>query len=128
MNRATPPPANPQRDRDLAAQPHYGPRRAVPLSAIVGELMKSEEIQRLRRFQRVNGALAKALPSAQLAKITPVQLKGGVLTIDVADGLLLAELRQHHAHHLLEVLAAAGTGVSRVHLRLTKTKSTNRKR
>jgi hypothetical protein len=84
MNRATPPPANPQRDRELAAQPHYGPRRAVPLSPMVGELMKSEEIQRLRRFQRVNGALAKALPSAQLAKITPVQLKGGVLTIDVA--------------------------------------------
>jgi hypothetical protein len=90
--------------------------------------MKSEEIQRLRRFQRVNGALSGALPASQLARITPIQLKGGVLTIDVADGLLLAELRQHHAQRLLAALATAGTGVSRVHLRLAKTKVTARRR
>jgi predicted nucleic acid-binding Zn ribbon protein len=100
----------------------------MPVSALVDVLMKSEEIQRLRRFQRVATALAEVLSSTQTAKIKPVQLRGGVLTIDVFEGLLLAELRQHHAHRLLAALAAAGTGVSRVVLRLAKTKVTTRRR
>jgi len=95
----------------------------MPVSALVDVLMKSEEIQRLRRFQRVATALAEVLSSTQT-----VQLRGGVLTIDVFEGLLLAELRQHHAHRLLAALAAAGTGVSRVVLRLAKTKVTTRRR
>lgn len=95
----------------------------MALGSVVADLMRSEEIQRLRRFQRVNGALRGALGAAQLARITPVQLKGGVLTIEVADSPLLAELRQHHAQLLLAALAAAGTGVSRVQLRLARLKT-----
>ena len=87
---------------------------------VVGALMKSEEIQRMRRFQRVNGALKDALPERHRAKLKPTQLKGGVLTIEVDDGLLLAELRQHHNHAVLGALATAGTGVSRVVWRLAR--------
>jgi hypothetical protein len=111
----------------LAAQPRHAPRRSVALGTVVADLMRSEEIQRLRRFQRINGALRAALPAGQLAKITPIQLKGGVLTLDVSDGPLLAELRQHHAHQLLAALAAAGTGVSRVQLRLAQTRLKTRR-
>jgi len=127
MNRSTPPGPSPERDRLLAAQPRYAPRRPVAVDAVVADLMRSEEIQRLRRFQRINGALRGALSASQLAKITPIQLKGGVLTIDVSDGPLLAELRQHHAHQLLTALAAAGTGVSRVQLRLAQTRLKTRR-
>jgi hypothetical protein len=127
MNHRTPPGPSPERDRLLAAKPRYAPRRPVALGSVVSELMRSEEIQRLRRFQRINGALRSALSASQLAKITPIQLKGGVLTIDVSDGPLLAELRQHHAQQLLTALAAAGTGVSRVQLRLAQTRLKTRR-
>jgi predicted nucleic acid-binding Zn ribbon protein len=115
-----PPPPGPERDRALAARPKLGGRWATPLGDVVGALMKSEEVQRMRRFQRVNGALKDCLPEGHRAKLKPTQLRGGVLTIDVADGLLLAELRQHHTHAVIAALAAAGTGVSRVVWRLER--------
>ncbi len=122
MARPTPPPPGPDRDRTLAARPRNRPRYAEPLADLAGSFMKSEEIQRLRRFQRAAGALKATLTEKQRARIKPILLSGGQLTIEVADGPLLAELRQHVEHALLAALAAEGTGISRIAWRLMRSR------
>lgn len=82
--------------------------------------MQSEDLRRLRRFQRVAGALKSVLDERRLARLKPVHLASGTLTIEVADGPLLAEMRQHHHHAVLAALAAHGTGVSRLVWRLAR--------
>jgi hypothetical protein len=121
MNRMErPPPPGPERDRRVAQRPRYAFRAAASIGDEISSFLGSEAFQRLRRFQRVNGALKAALGGAALAKLKAVQLKAGVLTIEVAEGPLLAELRQHAERTVLQALASAGTGVSKVVWRLAR--------
>lgn len=119
-----PPPPGPERDRRLAQRPRYAFRSAASIGDEISSFMNSDAFQRLRRFQRVNGALKAALGAAALAKMKAVQLKAGILTIDVAEGPLLAELRQHAERTVLQALASAGTGVSKIVWRLARTRPT----
>lgn len=76
----------------------------------------------MRRFQRVAPALRKVLDDRLLGRVRPVRLNGGVLTLEVDDGMALHELRNHRAHALLAELSSAGTGVSRLVWRLAGAK------
>lgn len=108
------------RDRQLAAQARYGPRRAVALADALDDFRGSAEYGAMRRFARVNGAIAAVLPAAASGRVRPLALRSGVLTLEVADGVLLAELRATIARRLLVSLAAAGTGVSRLAWRVAR--------
>jgi hypothetical protein len=116
----------PARDRALAQKPRQRPRVPISLGEVVGALMKSEDIQRMRRFQHVRAALRSCLPERYLTRLTPIQLKAGVLTVEVADGLLLTEVRQHYASRIEQALAQAGTGISRVIYRVVRAKGSTR--
>ena len=74
----------------------------------------------MKRFAAVRGALAEALTEKELAKVKPISIAAGVLTMEVADGVLLGELRNHRNHDLLSALAEAGTTVTRIAWRLAK--------
>ncbi len=112
----------PERDRRLAAQPRYRFRAAESLGHEIEHLLGSEAFRRLKRFQKVNDALKNAVGSAILAKLKPVRMVSGVLTIEVVDGPLLAELRQHHERKVLQGLIQAGTGVTQVTWRIARSK------
>jgi hypothetical protein len=112
--------SDPHRDRRVASQPRLKFRSSEALGEIVSSFMTSDEMKRMRRFQKVAPALREALPELLLAKVKPVRMQAGVLALEVVDGLALHELRQHHAHALLAALAAHGTGVSRLQWRLAR--------
>ena len=84
-------------------------------------LFTSEQMRRMRRFQRVTPALRAVLPPPLLAAIQPIRLQEGVLTCAVTDAMAMHELRQHYATALLDALARAGTGISRIAWRLAPT-------
>jgi hypothetical protein len=116
----------PDRDRRLAAKPRYGYRAAQPLGNEIEHLLGSETFRRLKRFQKVTDALKLAVGGERLAKLKPVRLQAGVLTIEVVDGPLLAELRQHQERAVLQALAKAGTGVTAVSWRIARAKPPTR--
>ena len=118
--------SNPDRDRRLAAQPRYRFRAADPLSDEIEDLIGSETFRRLKRFQKVTDALKSAVGPAILAKLKPVRLQAGILTIEVLDGPLLAELRQHRERTVLQALAHGGTGVTGVQWRIARSKPPTR--
>jgi len=109
---------DPERDKRLAAKARHGWRGAVPLADTVGGFLGSEEMARIRRFQRVTPVLREILGEQLSARVKPLRLQAGVLTVAVADGPAMHELRNHHNHALQAALAAAGTGVSRIAWRL----------
>jgi hypothetical protein len=110
----------PERDRRLASRPRYRFRAAEPLGGEIEHLLGSETFRRLRRFQKVADALKSVLGPTALARLKPVRLQAGVLTVEVIDGPLLAELRGHHERRVIAALAAAGTGISKVIWRLAR--------
>jgi hypothetical protein len=114
------PPPSPERDRAVANQPRYGRRNAVHVGDIIDSIMSSEDIKRMRRFQRISRTLKECLDEKSLKKVKPQQIKLGVLTLEVADTMLLAELRQHHGPRLLAALVASGTGISKLAWRLRR--------
>ena len=116
------PASNPDRDRRLAGRPRYRFRSANPLADEIQDLLGSETFRRLKRFQKVTDALKSSLGAVILAKLKPVRLQAGVLTIEVLDGPLLAELRQHRERAVLQALAHAGTGVTDVQWRIARSK------
>jgi len=113
MPRPLPPPG-PERDRAIAAQPRYGFRCALPIDALVDQWLGSDEAKRARRLARVAGAMAGVLDARTRRQVRPVRFATGTLTIEVANSVLLGELRQHHEHALIDALARAGTGVTRL--------------
>lgn len=117
---------NPERDRRIAARPRYRYRAANALGDEIESLLGSETFRRLKRFQKVTDALKQVLGEPLLAKLKPVRMQNGVLTIEVLDGPLLAELRQHRERAVLLALAAAGTGVTQVLWRLARSRPATR--
>lgn len=73
----------------------------------------------MRRFARIHGALAEALPPHARGKVRAHALKDGTCTLLVADGVLCAELRSTCARRILTALAAAGTGATRLAWRIS---------
>lgn len=114
------PPPGPERDRALARQPRNRPRYAEAVGDLVDAVVDDEARRRMRRFGKAVAALKTVLPAAALARVRPVDLRAGTLTLAVEDGPLLAELRQHHHHALLAALVAAGSGVTDVRWRLAR--------
>lgn len=111
---------DPERDRRLAARARSFPARAVPLGNEIAAFRASPEFAAMRRFARVNAVLRETLPEMAQGKVRAVILKGGVLTLEVADGILLAELRSTAARRLTAALAAAGTGATRLAWRVAR--------
>ncbi len=114
------------RDRKLASQVRHGWRDAQPIAKVLSGFLHSEAGRRMRRFQKVTDILAGELPPNVLAKLRPVGISGGTLTIEAADGVILAELRQHRATRLQAALAKAGTGIDRIAWRLAATSARGR--
>ena len=111
-----------QRDLDQARQVRHGGRTAIAASALVETIIGGPAAVKIKKFLRINAVLAKELPAALRARITPVRLEGGIVTIEVADSVLLAELRNHHQHRLVAALVAGGSGANRITWRLAKTR------
>ena len=116
------PPPSPERDRAVAARIRQGPRGAIPVSEVLDQVLDRETLARMRRFGRVAGVLRAHLSERERAKVRPVTLASGVVTLEVDNGLLLAELAQHRAPAIEAALIAAGTGASKVRFRLTRAK------
>lgn len=114
------PPPSPERDRALARKPRLGYRKAEGIDDLVRGFLSSEEVRRMKRFAAVRGALAQALTEKELLKVKPISISAGALTLEVADGVLLGELRNHRNHDLLSALAEGGTAVTRIAWRLAK--------
>lgn len=112
--------SNPERDRRLAGEPRYQPRRAQELGDLVKSFMRSDEVRRMKRFQAVAAALAEVVPAERLAKVRPVSIAAGVLTLEVADAVLMAELRAHHQAALVASLTAHGAAANRIQWRLAR--------
>jgi hypothetical protein len=112
--------SGPDRDRDLARQNRLGPRRAEAASDIVAAIVGGPEGARIRRFLRVGDALARVLPDQVRARLRPVRLDRGVLTIEVADAVLMSELRNHRQAEIIEALIAGNTGANRLAWRLMR--------
>ena len=87
------PASNPDRDLHLARRQRLGFRRAEPLANEIEDLLGSEDFQRMRRFQKVNGALRQVLSVAQIHRLKPVSLKAGLVfnpaaSLDVLDWVI----------------------------------------
>ncbi|HYE08413.1 MAG TPA: DciA family protein [Planctomycetota bacterium] len=114
------PPPGPERDRDVARRPRNRARRPAAVGDVVEALVGGEAAARMRRFTKVAGVLNRFFDERVRARLRPVALAGGVLTLEIADGTLMSELRQHRDHELQAALVAAGTGVSRVVWRVAR--------
>ena len=112
--------STPERDRALAAKPRDGWRRASPLGNLVEDFRHSPEFAAMKRFTRVNTALKQALPANIHGKVRAIAMRTGTLTLEVADGVLLAELRTTATRRILEALAAGGTGATRLIWRVAR--------
>jgi hypothetical protein len=112
--------ADPLRDRRLASKPRYAYRRADDLGSELTRLRQSPEFAAMRRFARIHGALAEVLPEAIRGKVKAIAERAGTVTLEVSDGVLLAELRSTRARDILNALAAAGTGASRLVWRVAR--------
>jgi len=114
------PPPGPDRDRILARRVRYGPRFAKEAGRVLDGWWRGPDGQRIRRNRRVAGALRSILSQAELDKVEPVAIKQGVMTLAVADNLLLSELRNHRHGALVAALVEQGTGIGRVVYRLKR--------
>lgn len=112
--------STPERDRALASRPRDGWRRADGLDRELDSFRRSPEYAAMRRFARIHGALNEVLPERARGKVKAVNLRAGTLVLEVADGVLLAELRLTCARQVLAALAAAGTGTSRLTWRVAR--------
>ncbi len=114
------PDSQPYRDRRLAAKPRLFGRRPEGIEQLVKGFLTSEDVKRMKRFARVRGAIDGVLTERERTRVQPVSLQVGVLTLEVTDSVLLGELRNHRAHQLLQALAEARTGVTRLAWRVAR--------
>jgi hypothetical protein len=83
--------------------------------------MRSDEAKELRRFGQVKTGLIAALPPELLQRVQIGSVRRGVLTLQTADGVALAELKQHYDQPLRRALVEAGAGIARIVYRLQRT-------
>ena len=114
-------PDNPERDRYIANKPRLRPRRGLDVADLAQQFVRSSEVKALRRHAHVKTALTAALPPALLGRVSIGSVRSGVLSLQVADGVALAELKQHYDRVLRDALVEAGAGVSRITYRLART-------
>ena len=113
--------STPERDRALARQIRHSGRRVQSSRQWVEQWVKSAEYKRLKRHRKIYSALEKALPSKHhRQKVRPMSITKGTLNLEVADSIVLHELRNHYHQTLVETMIAAGSGVSDVRYRLAK--------
>lgn len=112
--------STPERDRALARKPRLGFRRAEGIDALVRGFLSSDDVRKMKRFAAVRGALDRVLSDKEQPKVQAMHLAAGVLTLEVSDGVLLGELRNHRTHDLLSSLGEAGTTVTRIAWRLAR--------
>ncbi len=112
--------SDPERDRALAAKPRDGRRRVGVLGNAVEDFRRSPEFAAMRRFTRIHAALREAMPAAAHAKVRALSLRAGTVTLEVSDGILLAELRATCTRRILEALAAGRTGATRLAWRVAR--------
>lgn len=117
---AEPPSPGPERDRAIARQVRHGYRKALDAGKVLDAWWRSADGQRIRRNRRLAGALRSVLSEAELDKVEPISIKQGVLTLAVADNLLLSELRNHRHGALVAQLVEQGTGIGRIVYRLKR--------
>ena len=113
-------PPGPRRDRMLAARPRHGPRWSQDIGRLVDAWMRSPEARRLARLRRVSTTLAEVLGDDLLDRVRPLRIERGTLVLEVADSVLLSELRNHHQHQILAALTQGGTGVTCLAFRLAR--------
>ena len=104
----------PARDRTLASQARNRARWASGLGDELARLRASPGYTAMRRFARVHGALAEVLPAHASGKVRAVAIRDGTCTLSVADAVLCSELRATCARRILDALALAGTGTTRL--------------
>ena len=104
------PHSNPRRDRALAAQPRHGFRNAIGMNDLSKQFLSSQAMRNAKRFQRIYGILRDLLGPEIATEVKPHHLRGGKLTLLVSDSVLLAELRNHFHHQLIEACVARGAG------------------
>lgn len=119
MAAETPPPG-PERDRRLARQVRHGWRKAEGAGDVLRDWIRGPEGKRLRRNARVVGVLKEVLTDAEMDKVEPIAIRNGVLTLGVADNVLLSELRNHRLGDLSNALIHGGTGIGRVVFKLQR--------
>lgn len=107
-------PHGPARDRSIAAQARNRGRRVAGLGDEIAQLRASPEYTAMRRFARVHGALAEVLPEPARGKVRAIAIRDGTCTLSVANAVLCAELRAAFARRILDALALAGTGTTRL--------------
>jgi hypothetical protein len=111
---------DPDRDRQEASRLHQGSRQPLPVGKLVGDWCRSPEYRRLQRLRKVRLALIEVLGEDLAARVQPVAFGSTGLTLEVADGMLLAELRNHIHHELLGALADHGVGTQEIRYRLRR--------
>lgn len=111
-------PDQPKRDRELAARIRHGPRRAAGAAEVAANWIRRSGITRAHRGRDpIRQTLAEVLgPLA--GRVRPVARRGATLIVEASDGTAASEIRQFHLQALVEALVAAGTGVSRLQVRL----------
>ena len=114
---------DPDRDRREARKRRLYPRRAQSLDHVVGQFMQGPEVRKAQRNKKIISALKTALTAKDIAQVTLQSLRHGTLTLGVTNTILLSELRNHRYHKLLQALSAAGTGVTKINLRLSRQRS-----
>jgi hypothetical protein len=75
-------------------------------------------MQRIRRNRQLAEVMHRLFSDAELGRIKALSRRGGTLTLAVADGPLLAEIKQFRHEQLMRALEAAGCAVKRIVLRL----------
>ena len=105
-----------RRDRQLAGEPHYGPRKAAKVSDLVSQWMKSPQVRRLKKYSHLTVALEEVLAPALLQRVSPKRWSGNVLTLAVAGSPHLAEIRQFYQTALLDAFMRHGLGIAQLRL------------
>ena len=112
--------AQQRRDRQLAARPHYGKRRATAVDALVHKIMQSPEVRRLQRQRHLTAALASVLSESERERVQIRRWSGTTLTLAVSGSPLLAELKQFRYQALIDACVSRGVGVSAIRLILQR--------
>lgn len=109
-----------RRDRRLARQPHYGPRKAAAVSDLVNHWMKSPQVRRIKKHSHLTVALEEVLPGNLMQRVAPQRWAGNTLTLAVASSAHLAEIRQFYQVPLLDAFMRHGLGIGQLRLVLQR--------